>query len=198
MNRIESSSRHLLATFIFLCLLFSAPALAQNTKQPDDNPTIQSLLNEVRLLRKTLQRTSLTAYRGQIIFERMRAHKEEVVRLTRTLEGVRDDIEKVEATIPRFIEQAKLMESRIDQETDANKRAQLEFEQKDKKQAVERYKSGLERQRDRERQLTNQLQAEQTKLSELEGRLDILEREIESEVERQRTEEPAREKKNQP
>jgi hypothetical protein len=128
----------------------------------------------------------------------MRAHKEEVVRLTRTLEGVRDDIEKVEATIPRFIEQAKLMESRIDQETDANKRAQLEFEQKDKKQAVERYKSGLERQRDRERQLTNQLQAEQTKLSELEGRLDILEREIESEVERQRTEEPAREKKNQP
>lgn len=197
MKRIKASSPYLLATFLLLCFLSSDTAQAQSTKQPDDNPTLQSLLNEVRLLRKTLQRTGLNAYRSQIILERMRAHNEQVVRLTRMHEDVREDMERIEATIPRFIEQSKLMESRIEQETDWNKRAQLEFEHKERKQAVERYKLRLERQREREQHLSAQLRGEQAKLSELESRLDALEREIESEVERQRAEETTREKKKQ-
>jgi hypothetical protein len=196
MNRIRASILYLLAAFLLLCLILSDPAQAQSTKQPDDNRTLQSLLNEVRLLRKTLQRTGLNTYRSQIILERMSAHNEQVVRLTRMLEDVRDEMEKIEATIPRFIEQSKLTESQIEQEADTNKRALLEFEHKERKQAVERYKLRLERQREREQQLSNQLRAEQAKLGELESRLDALEREIENEVERQRAEETAQEKKN--
>ncbi len=49
-------------------------------------------------------------------------------------------------------------------------------------------KVGLERQRAREQQVSMQLAAEQARLAELENRLDVLEREIENEVERQRTE----------
>lgn len=196
MNRIRASIPYLLAAFLLLCLILSDPAQAQSTKQPDDNRTLQSLLNEVHLLRKTLQRTGLNTYRSQIILERMSAHNEQVVRLTRMLEDVRDEMEKIEATIPRFIEQSKLTESQIEQEADTNKRALLEFEHKERKQAVERYKLRLERQREREQQLSNQLRAEQSKLGELESRLDALEREIENEVERQRAEETAQEKKN--
>jgi len=175
------------AALLVLCCLPTDWTQAQ-TKQPDDDQTIQSLLNEVRLLRKTLQQTGLNAHRSQIIIERMRAHADQVVRLTRSLEEVRNDVEKVEATIPRFLEQAKLMEGQIERETDAHKRALLDFEVKERKRAVERYKTGLERQREREQQVSMQLAAEQAKLAELENRLDVLEREIENEVERQRTE----------
>lgn len=195
MNRLKSSFPYWLITLSILCLLSVDPALAQNAKQPDDNRTLLSLLNEVRLLRRTLQRTGLNAYRSQIILERMRAHNEQVVRLTRMLEDVRENIDKIEATIPRFIEQGKLMETHIEQETDPNKRAMLEFEHKEKKQAVERYKQGLERQREREQQLASQLRTEQAKLAELESRLDLLEREIESEIERQRAEDRSQESK---
>ena len=198
MNRIKSSFPFWLITLSIFCFLSADPALAQSAKQPDDNRTLQSLLNEVRLLRRTLQRTGLNAYRSQIILERLRAHNEQVVRLTRMLEDVREGMDKIEATIPRFIEQSKLMESQVEQETDTNKRSLLEFELKERKRAVDRYKLGLERQREREQQLANELRSEQAKLPELESRLDLLEREIESEIERQRAEERSQEGRKQP
>jgi hypothetical protein len=115
------------ATVVLLCCLPNASAQNQTTKQPDDNQTLHSLLNEVRLLRRTLQQTGLNAYRSQIIVERMRTHSEQVLRLTRVLEEARNDAEKIEATIPRLIEQTKLMEGQIERETDVNKRALLKF-----------------------------------------------------------------------
>lgn len=183
-------------TLFFFCL-GTGSAQAQ-TKQPDDDQTIQSLLNEVRLLRRTLQQTGLNAHRSQIIIERMRAHADQVVRLTRSLVEARNDVEKVEATIPYFMEQAKLMEGQIEREMDVTKRAQLEFEVREKKRAVERYKTGLERQRAREQQVSMQLAAEQAKLADLENRLDVLEREIENEVERQRTEDRSHQGRKRP
>jgi hypothetical protein len=94
-------------------------------------------------------------------------------------------------------DQAKMLENMISLEADATKRAQLEFESKERKRDVDRYKTLAERKREREQQLSSQLRAEQAKLTELEGRLDGLEREIEAEVDRQRTEE-AREGKKRP
>jgi len=186
------------ATLSLLCRFAISSAQAQSTKQPDDNPTIQSLLNEVRLLRKTLQQTGLNAYRSQIILERMRAHNEQVVRLTRMLDDVRNDMEKVQSTIPRMIEQGKMIESMIDQETDMTKRARLEFDSKETKRMVDDYKLILERHRAREQQLSGQLRDEQAKLVELENRLDALEREIENEIERQRAEDAPQEVKKRP
>lgn len=186
------------ASLLLLCCLPNASAQTPTTKQPDDNQTLQSLLNEVRLLRRTLQQSGLNAHRSQIIIERMRTHSEQVVRLMRVLEEVRNDTEKIEATIPRFIEQTKLMEGQIERETDVNKRAMLDFEYKDRKRATERYKAGLERQREREQQVTIQLTAEQAKLAELESRLDLLERETELEAERLRVEDRSAEGKRRP
>lgn len=197
MNHRKASLLCWVAAF-FLCGLAADLAQAQNTKQPDDNQTIQALLTEVRLLRKTLARTGLNTYRSQIIVALMQTHNEQVVRLTRQHEELRNEIEKIEATIPRYIEQGKVIEEQIEREIDANKRARLELEYKDKKRDVEQYKTLLERRREREQQLSTQLRAEQTKLAELESRLDMLEREIENEIDRQRSEETLREEKKQP
>jgi hypothetical protein len=198
MKHVKSSCLRRLVAPLLLCFVFGFSTNAQSTKQPDDNRELQSLMNEVRLLRQTLQRTGLNAYRSQIILERLRAHAEKSERLSRMLEDIRNDIEKIEVTIPRMIEQDKIMESQAEQEPDLKKRARLEFEIKNTKQSIERYKQKLERQRERELQLSTQLRAEQTKIVELEGRLDGLEREIENEIERLRGEERPQEANKKP
>jgi predicted nucleic acid-binding Zn-ribbon protein len=176
----------------------STSALAQNTKENEDRQTIQALLTEVRLLRRTLQQTGLNAYRSQLIVEGMRARNEKVERLTRLLDDVRQEIENIGTTIPRISERCKVTEAMIENETDPNRRIQLEFETKELRQSIEQYKVRQERQREREQQLATQLRAEQTKLSELEGRLDALEREIENEVMRVQMDDGSNDGKKRP
>ena len=80
------------------------------------------------------------------------------------------------------------METALQHETDIPKRVRLEFELKEHKQQGERYKVLLTRAREREQQLSTELKAIQARLTELESRLDLLEREIENEIERLRSE----------
>ena len=162
--------------------------VGQAEKPAEENQTMRTLLSEVRQLRKTMQTTGLNAYRGQIILERMRLANEQVEKMAQKLETAREDVEKIERTIPRFDDQAKVMETVLQQETDIGKRARLEFELKDHKQQAERYKVLLTRAREREQQLSTDLRASQARLTELESRLDLLEREIENEIERLRSE----------
>jgi len=197
MNDRRASFLCCCAALAVMCAFSVQPTHAQTAKPTDDSQIIQALLNEVRLLRKTLQVTGLNAYRSQIITESLRARNDQVVRLTRLLEEAREEIENIEGTIPRMNDQAKLLENMSSLEADATKRAQLEFESKERKRDVDRYKTLAERKREREQQLSSQLRAEQAKLTELESRLDGLEREIEAEVDRQRTED-TREGKKQP
>ena len=186
MNHKSVLSR--LISISFLGLLFVITVPAQVEKPTEENQTMRTLLSEVRQLRKTMQATGLNAYRGQIILERMRLANEQVERMAQKLEAERDNVEKIERSIPRFEEQTKVMETVLQAETDIGKRARLEFELKDHKQQGERYKVLLTRAREREQQLSTELKASQARLTELESRLDMLEREIENEIERLRSE----------
>jgi predicted nucleic acid-binding Zn-ribbon protein len=185
MNFYRPSTPHHFLLLLLLCIL-AAPAKAQSPKPPDDK-TLQSLVNEVRLLRETLQRINLNSYRSQIIVERIRAQNDRVARLTRMLEDTRDESANIQMHINQLAERAKSLESQIQQESDTKQRAQLEVEQKEFKYVLDQQKQRYERLRERETRLNTELQAEQGKLSELEGRLDALEREIENEMERQRS-----------
>jgi predicted nucleic acid-binding Zn-ribbon protein len=184
MNHFRASAFH----FIFLILLVCIPpsSVAQNSK-PTEDKTLQSLLNEVRLLRETLQRINLNSYRSQIIVERIRAQNDRVARLTRMLEDSRDEAANIQVHINQLSESAKSLENRIQQEADLKQRSQLETELKEFKYILDQQRQRYERLRERELRLNTELQAEQGKLSELEGRLDALEREVEIEIERQRT-----------
>lgn len=172
----------------FLCFLSVSAVPAQSGKPVDENQVLQALLSEVRLLRKTMQRTGLNAYRSQIILERIKTSNDQVERMKQSLEQAREDTEKIEQTIPRLEEQQKLLETHVQQETDIVKRAKLEFEHQDMKRSSERYKVLLTRAREREQQLATELRTHQARLGELEGRLDLLEREIANEIERLRSE----------
>lgn len=189
MNTTRKRTCLCLFMFAVLSIVTETHAQAQtSTPAVDDGQTIKSLLKEVRLLRQTLQLTGLNAYRSQIILERIKINNEQVVRLTRALADTREQLEKTESTIPRMAEQQKMLESMVEAEVDPVKRARMEFEIKDMKRAVERYKIGLEKLKEQEQMQATQLREEQSKLGELESRLQRLEDQIESELQRLRTE----------
>lgn len=189
MNTTKKRTCLCLFMFAVLSIVTETHAQAQtSTPAVDDGQTIKSLLKEVRLLRQTLQLTGLNAYRSQIILERIKINNEQVVRLTRALADTREQLEKTESTTPRMAEQQKMLESMVEAEVDPVKRARMEFEIKDMKRAVERYKIGLEKLKEQEQMQATQLREEQSKLGELESRLQRLEDQIESELQRLRTE----------
>ena len=172
----------------FFGVLVVSAAQAQTEKPAEENQTLRTLLSEVRQLRKTMQTAGLNAYRGQIILERIRLANEQVERMAQKLESAREDLEKIERTIPREEEESKVLETLLAQETDIGKRAKMEFEIKENKQQAERYKTLLSRAREREQQLSTELRAHQARLTDLNSRLDLLEREIENEIDRLRSE----------
>ena len=172
---------------VFSLCVFSA-AHAQTETKPDADPTTKALLNEVRLLRQTLQNTGLSAYRSQIILERIKINNEQIVRLSSALNETRERLEKTEATIPRQGEKIKLLETMIENEMDAVKRAQLDFEVKELKRSVEVYKKGVTQLREQEQEQAAQLREQQGKIAELERRLENLEEQIENEIQRLKSE----------
>jgi predicted nucleic acid-binding Zn-ribbon protein len=179
----------LAARSILLLALFyfgGVSAAAQDSKTPGESNIQQSLLDEVRLLRETLQRMNLHSYRAQIVIERMRAQNERVMRLTRLLEESRDEAANMQLHVSQLSDRLKLVEGQLQQEADSKQRAQLEMEQRDLKYGLDQQRLVIDRTRDREARLNSELQVEQGKLSDLEARLDALEREIENEIDRQR------------
>lgn len=194
MSRIKTATLLKAFTVIFVSLCASQIAVAQNNKQTDEQDTLQALLTEVRLLRQslqTLQRMSLDTYRSQLMVDRIRVAQEEVRRLTVSLNETRDMISKIQVTIPRSIDDQKLLDEQILREADPLKRATLEVELKRSKEAVDHYKSQFESLKEREQEWSGQLSRQRAMLEELQSRLDSLDRAIESDREKLETDKPA-------
>ena len=167
---------------IVVGLSLTSLAGAQEAKTANKD-TVEQLLTEVRLLRQamqTVQRISIETYRSQLLVDRIRVNREDIRRLTASLNETRELLRKTQLTIPSFTEQAKLQETQLQLEVDQQKRATLDFELKRTRDMLENYKSQIDPLREREQQLRAELNKEQAQLDELEGRLDLLERSIEN------------------
>jgi hypothetical protein len=92
-------------------------------------------------------------------------------------------------------ERAKAAESRVQQEADSKRQSEMEAELIDFKLVLEPLKQRMEQLREREMRLNAELQMEQGKLNELEGRLEAMEREIDHEIEKQRATSKEKERK---
>lgn len=186
-------------SFLLLVILFMWLGLVQsiggqNNKEPEDKAAIHDLLVEVRMLRQALQtlhRMSLDTYRSQLLVDRIRVNREDIRRLTSSLNETRDTLFKTQNTIPQFIDRQKLLESQVQLEVDQQRRNQLEFELKRTREGVEMYKSQIEPLKEREQQMSADLNAEKAKLQELESRLDLLERAIENDRQKLDQDKPA-------
>jgi predicted nucleic acid-binding Zn-ribbon protein len=173
--------------FLVVTLLFFMGAtqsvFAQAKNESDDKQTMRELLVEVRMLRQalqTVQRMSIDTYRSQLLVDRIRVAREDIRRLTDSLNNTRDTLSRTQSTIPQFIERQKLTESLLQSEVDLKRRTELEFELRRAKESIEMYKSQIDPLKEREQQLINELNTAKAKAEDLENRMDLLERSIEN------------------
>jgi hypothetical protein len=175
----------LIAICLFCSIEISAqtvnPSLAAapiEANAKDEVALLHKLVDEVRQLRLTLQRTTLGAYRVQFAFERQRLQQTRVDSATQELATLRLQIDNTKFTRTQFLERAKEILAQLDQEQDAKRRTMFEQQLKEFKRISSTQSQQDERQREREMLLTIQLQAEQIKLNDLTYQLDSLEREL--------------------
>ena len=174
---------------LFFLVLVAMPAGAQTNKPSpaaDQQSLIEILIQEVRQLRLTLERNTVTVYRTQIAVERLRAQQEVVSRLSRDLDQVRQQTGPLQADLSRSTEMLEEMAKKVD----AGLADKEHF--RDMKLQVEAMRQREEMLRERESSLATQLHTENGKLTGLNQRLDMLEQVLES---IQNLEPPKKEKK---
>ena len=189
---MKLSNRMMFVAVAFLLLFTTAPSAAAQVKRESDQ-TMEELLQEVRQLRQalqTLQRMGVDTYRSQLLVDRIRVNREDIRRLTDALNNTRETLAKTQSTIPHFAERQKLLESQAQLEVDQRKKTEFEFEAKQTKEALERYKASIEPMKEREQQLVSELNAAKAKVEELENRLDLLERAIDADRQKLEVDKP--------
>src|SRR6185436_11756960 len=135
--------RHTRSLFLLGIILLAGSSVVQGVKGQNNKPTqdkeaIQELLTEVRMLRQalqTLQRMSVDTYRSQLLVDRIRVYREDVRNLTESLDNTRELLSKTLVTIPNFTERQKILEARAQTEVDQNKKAEIELEARQVKDA---------------------------------------------------------------
>jgi len=133
---------------------------------------IEELLSEVHQLRVAMQRMSINTYRGQIMVERLRAQQDQVARLTRELDSIRNEIADTKAA------EANL-KGRLDEaEKQQDKGVVSEARVSEVRAALSELKRREQALTEREAQRSRELDQERINLEDLNRRLDALEREI--------------------
>jgi chromosome segregation ATPase len=159
-----------------LALILCSCLLAWAQAPSADPQTLQNLLSEVHQLRIVLERSSAIAPRIQIAVERLKLQQEQVARTSRELSDLRDRLDKSRSELAQMQQHLPSLEAELAQETDPSRQRDLGERVKfSKLQAEQMEKSTLQMQA-HEGELASQLQAEQSRLTELNDRLDQMER----------------------
>ncbi len=168
---------------LLISLNLSAPAGAQQSQAtpPADasGAVLQELVTEVRQLRLALERTNSVSARLQITLQRIQMQQNQVNRIAGQLESMRGEITRSEAEQAQISGNVEGLESRLEQEQNPNAQKQLQEQQKFIKTLLIQKSRAVQDARAREAELTSSLQAEQSKLNELEAHLDSLEKLVE-------------------
>ncbi len=170
----------LYCTIVF-CLMLPVSAQGQDKTQPENNST-QALLNEVRLLRQTLQQVNLFTYRGQILVERIRLGQDKIARLNESLEKLQGELRTVELEHPGLEQRVQELQSLLERTQDPKQRVELESELRAMRNALPVTQQRAEGLRKRELLLATAVREEQSNLQEMEDKLERLEAELEAKL----------------
>jgi chromosome segregation ATPase len=141
---------------------------------------LQGIWSELRGLRLAVERGNAVQGRIQIALQRLQLQQTQVNKLSNDLEGIRRELTRSEADHARASNVLAALESNAEQETDPEKQKRLRNEQRDVKSMLEERGRTVQELHVREAELRSSLQIEQSKLADLQGRLDLLERSVES------------------
>jgi chromosome segregation ATPase len=167
-----------------LFILFSVGAVSSQVPQGQgwgtaNNQVLADLLAEVRRLRTAVESDHRDSYSGLMLVERIRLQQEHVDRLATQLDDIRLDLASSKTLLPQMQERVKVFESQVKKEYDVVQLSQLELELSALRSTVEQQVSRQQIQQERESQLATQLQAEQSKLNELNDKLQMIEASLE-------------------
>lgn len=148
----------------------------------EEGSALRELLNEVHLLRLVLQNTTAGGKRIQLAAERVRLQQERVDKAGRDLDETRNQLADLKANQLRIHEMLKEVERQVRQEAFPARRAELEKQYRLTRIELDPLAERDSRLRERESQQIALLAAEQTKLQELNEKLNALEREFEEQA----------------
>ena len=169
MNRIVSA--------LIAAGMLASGLTAQNSSSqgsPTDSQALQSLLNEVRQLRKDLQTTSVAAQRVQIVLYRLEGQRVAIDRLTQQLQAARLDLATTQKNRQELAGNLKTTEDERERNPNPNERAALESYVTQARSKLERLAAEEEQKKQNLQNIEGQLQLEREKLAELEHVLDQL------------------------
>jgi hypothetical protein len=165
----------LFAFAVGFLLLTANSTIAQSVK-PEDRPaseqSLKDLVNEVRQLRAMLQRVNQTAYKTNVVLERLKFQQEQVARLSRELDDVRENLADMRMQATKMKELLSRVETGV--ETGVKNPDDVTA-LKQEMQVITQRELRLAQ---RETQLMHDLAVERSKLMELNERLNTLELEL--------------------
>jgi predicted nucleic acid-binding Zn-ribbon protein len=163
-----------LMRLISLLVCVSFTALAQ-TPAPDVQ-TLQSLLAEVHQLRIALERSTQIAPRIQIAVERLKMQQEQVGRVAKDVDDARRELDHFRTEQSRIQQRVQSIGNAVTETADPDKRKDLNNALDISKQEADQAEKSVQQAQVREGELTSQLQSDQAKLTELNDRLNQIER----------------------
>jgi len=188
MSQVKSTV--LFLTFFF-ALALSATAQTSSAAPPSpvaaapDVQLLRAILEETRLTRITLQRVYISAYRAQILTERLARQQARVDSLNEEIAQLKSLIQQTQDA-SREEDELKDLLATINETPDPQQRAALTQSHNSLKRAIERQREyarqEAERSRERQAQLETALRVEQGKLAELQEQFDAIDREMEKQM----------------
>jgi DNA repair exonuclease SbcCD ATPase subunit len=178
-----------LSCCVLLSLVTNGFAQTQPTPTPvttqvtsPEAQLLRALLEEVRQLRTALQQTTIGTLRARLLIEQLAKQQTLVDTLSEEINQLKALITQAQDTT-RGDDDLQELEAQIRECADPQERARLMQSYAALKRAMERERAVLKKeaveQQARQMQLENTLRAEQTKLAELQGQLEDLDRELE-------------------
>jgi chromosome segregation ATPase len=161
--------------FLLLTLLLvSTTAFAQAI--PTDSATLKALLAEVRLLRHDLQTNTAPVQRAQILFYRMQTQEIAVARALQRLDDARSNLAETQSTLKNLTAEAKGSEDSLSHTENPMERENLEDMLHYFKRKLETLTDEEQQRQAKQIEAEERMRIEQGKLSELQERLDELDR----------------------
>jgi len=157
---------------LLVCLCLGAWAQAPAS----DVQTLQALLTEVRQLRIALERSTQIAPRIQIAVERLKLQQEQVARVARQLDDLRRELDRNREAQPKIQQRLEQVSSAASSTADPQQRKDFDAVLSEVKLQAEQAEKSLQQMQVREGELASQLQSKQARLTELNDRLDQMER----------------------
>ena len=160
---------------VIAVLAVSFAGLPVTMAQAPPDSTIQALLAEVRLLRLTLEKSTLVVPRINLALQRVQTQQDSVQRAAQQLDGLRERLAAAAGHQAENASRLKALESELGREQDPVRRANLENELKHLKMLNDQLQQEELQLRAREVELAGRSRSEQAKLDELTEKLGALE-----------------------